>query len=584
MRDAFGIKNPRLNVARRAARFAEEVIEPRIADWPDETIRVSEIAKCISDPAYFINSYCHVQDASSARMSAEQLASAEANKGLWVPFRLWPAQYKPLRLMHANQYTCCLKARQLGLTWLALGYALWTRLFVDGSTVLLFSRRDTEATDLLIRMKGMFERLPTWMMPSGSFTSGGRLPGNSHTWPGGDGGRVMAFPCSAGDSYTASLAIVDEADLVPNLDTLLSSVKPTIDAGGKLVLISRVDKSKPNSPFKNVYRGGRSGQSNVATCFLPWYARESRTHEWYEEQRRESLARTLTLDHLHEQYPATDDEALAARQLDKRFPEAAMSAARVYREAEDLASGVGDWPQASWGVAEYDRKEVELPTGVRIRQEGGAADAKPPGELVLDQKSVPCPRIPGLRLYVLPRPQLRVTIGCDPAQGNPGSNDSTLFAVDDRTGEEVASLRGKFAPKVLARYAAELCDWFSAPPGADCRVMVERNNHGHAFLQWWESNRREEDYKARLLCGPDGKVGWGQTGSTKETMYHRASQRVSDGKTIIHSRDTYDQVLSVEASTLDAPEGDMDDLAVAWGLALAGADLRSPSGWRMREL
>lgn len=578
--------DPRRNVARRAAAVEASWAE-RYADWPEPEHRVAEVAKCVADPAYFVNTYCHVQDASHADTSAADLARAEEHSGLWVPFKLWPAQYKPLRLIHANRTTLHLKARQLGLTWLALAYANWTRLFVDGSTVLLFSRRDTEAIDLLNRMVGMFQRFPDWLKPTGSLDFRGRVTGkSSHRWNGSDGGRVMAFPCTAGDSYTASLVIIDEADLVPNLDQLLASVKPTIDAGGKMVLISRVDKSKPNSPFKNMYRSGRAGQTETKVCFLPWYARESRTAEWYDEQKRESLGRTLTLDHLHEQYPATDDEALAARQLDKRFPQDALAQAGVYVDAPDLTK-LDEWPEASWGEAEAEAAPAPppLPPGYAYRPGGGGGPvAATEGELVPVRVSVPCPRVPGLRVYRLPLPGKRYVIGGDPAQGNPGSNDSATVIVEAATGEEVASFAGKHAPKVHARYCAELCDWYSGPPGASCQVMAERNNHGHAWLLWWASNRSENDYKARMLKGPDGQVGWNQTASTKETMYHRASQRVTDKRCVVHSRDLYDQILSVEASTLEAPAGMMDDLAVAWGLALAGADLRLPTKWQVTDL
>jgi len=57
-------------------------------------------------------------------------------------------------------------------------------------------------------------------------------PDAARTWALANGSVARAFPTNAGDSYTATLAIVDEADLVPDLDRLMRSVKPTIDAGG----------------------------------------------------------------------------------------------------------------------------------------------------------------------------------------------------------------------------------------------------------------------------------------------------------------------------------------------------------------
>ena len=62
-------------------------------------------------------------------------------------------------------------------------------------------------SDLLARLKGMHDHLPPWLQVSDS------KGGNAHDWPLPNGSRCLAFPTTAGDSYTASLAIVDEADL-----------------------------------------------------------------------------------------------------------------------------------------------------------------------------------------------------------------------------------------------------------------------------------------------------------------------------------------------------------------------------------
>ena len=45
--------------------------------------------------------------------------------------------------------TVILKARQLGLSWLVVGWALWLMLFQPAATVLFFSKRDQEAVLLL---------------------------------------------------------------------------------------------------------------------------------------------------------------------------------------------------------------------------------------------------------------------------------------------------------------------------------------------------------------------------------------------------------------------------------------------------
>ena len=263
--------------------------------------QMPELARCYRDAAHFIDSYCQIYD-----------VTAEG----WIPFKLWPAQRDVIDCLINNRLVVILKARQLGLTWLLLGYALWMMIFHPIATVLLFSRRDTESMYLLgdDRLRGMYSRLPEWLRAGDVETSD-----SAHEWQLNGKSVARAFPTSAGDSYTASLAIVDEADLVPDLNRLMNAVKPTIDGGGQMVLLSRADKSHPQSEFKAIYRAAKTGSNGWAAVFLPWHVRPERTPQWYDLQRRDIQSRTGALDDLHQQYPETDVEALAPNTLDKRI-------------------------------------------------------------------------------------------------------------------------------------------------------------------------------------------------------------------------------------------------------------------------
>jgi hypothetical protein len=259
-----------------------------------------ELLVCAEHPIYFIDSYCQIYDATS---------------GAWIPFRLWPCQVPVIDSLFANRLNVILKARQLGLTWLVLGYGLWLILFHPAATVLLFSRRDDEAVDLLrTRLHGMYDRLPAWLKVQSFGVD------NDHEWELSNGSRVLAFPTTAGDSYTGTLVIVDEADLVPDLGRLMRAVKPTIDGGGKMILLSRADKTQPKSVFKRIYAGGKQKDTEWVGLFLPWNARPDRDQKWYEAQKAEIVHRTGSLDDLYEQYPASDVEALAPQTLPEGDP------------------------------------------------------------------------------------------------------------------------------------------------------------------------------------------------------------------------------------------------------------------------
>jgi hypothetical protein len=188
-----------------------------------------ERRKCQRMPAHFLERYCQVYDATAR---------------VWLPFGLWPAQRDVLIDLEQHRLTVILKARQLGLSWLVVGWALWLMLFQPAATVLFFSKRDQEAVHLLaFRLRGMLDRLPDWLRPE-------LVADNDHNIELANGAVGLAFPTTGGRSYTASLVVVDEADFAgtsgaDNLDALLAAVKPTIDAGDRLILLSTADKSKP---------------------------------------------------------------------------------------------------------------------------------------------------------------------------------------------------------------------------------------------------------------------------------------------------------------------------------------------------
>lgn len=450
--------------------------------------QAQELGRCYADPAYFMHNYCHIYD---------------ATRGDWLPFALWDAQVDALRIVHGNRLSIILKARQIGMTWLVLGYALWLMLFRPAATILLFSRRDTEAIHLLSadRLRGMYKRLPDWLV-SGHETRAD----SAHEWGLSNGSVARAFPSTAGDSYTATLAIVDEADLVPNLGNLMRAVKPTIDGGGKIVLLSRPDKSKPVSEFKRIYTEARAGRNGWCAVFLPWHVRPERDEAWYEAQKADIFSRTGALDDLAEQYPTTDTEALAPRSLDKRIP-------------------------LHW----LEEVFAELP------------GSNPLG-------------IPGLTVYSEPVPGHTYVIGADPAEGNPNSDDSAATILDKANGHEVAVLVGKLQPSTFASYVAQLSSWYNHAP-----VMVERNNHGHAVILWLADNSR-----LHLLSGHDDKPGWLSSSKGKALLYADVTDGIRDKRVVIHSFETYSQLASIEGSTLSAPEGQFDDRADSFALAYQG--------------
>jgi hypothetical protein len=418
-----------------------------------------------------------------------------------------------------NQKAIALKARQLGLSWLAIAFAIWLMEFYPGSAVGLFSRRDTEAIYLLDdRMKGMWQHIPEWLRSPVS-----RID-SAHHWRLANGSSARAFPTSAGDGYTFSFVIVDEADLVPDLDKLLKSVKPTIDAGGKILLLSKSDKKKPQSQFKRIYRAAKRRANEWREIFLAWSVRPERSQDWYDAQCRDALETSGTLDEVHENYPANDAEALSPNSKDKRFPAAWLD--QCFEE-----------------VAPIEVSEA--------------------------------PAVRGLTLYKAPEETRRYAIGADPAEGNPTSDDSVATILDWETWEEVGVVSAKMEPGEFAGALDSLSRYYNR-----AEILVERNNHGHAALL----KLRETASSDVVQNGPDDRPGYNETAKSKAILLDQCAEVLKDGDTTIRTLETYTQLANLEASTLKAPADEHDDYALSFALALYAVRNRKPGIVLLSEL
>ena len=455
-----------------------------------------EWLKCGADVRYFTQRYGWLYN-----------ATAQA----WLPFHLWAAQASTLEKMADARLLVMLKARQLGISWLCLAYALWLLIYHAPATVLLFSLREAEAVELLARLREMYARLPRWMQAKRVVRQRGTVMQLSN------GSRALAFSTRGGRSYTGTLALVDEADFVPELGQFLNGVKPTIDAGGKLFLVSTSDKRRPVSTFKNLFRAAAQGVGDYRPLFLPWHSRPGRDATWHARTKAEMFAQRGTDDDFYAEYPATAEEALAPEELDRRIPYAWLQ-------------GVVDELPAIHGQA--------------------------------------IPPLPGLTVYVLPIDGRRYVMGVDPAEGNPNSDDSVATVLDAESWEEVANLVGKVEPGVFAHCIDQVGHFYNA---AD--ALVERNNHGHTVIR-----ALREEGQTRVLDGYDNKPGWLSNIKGKPLLYDALAEAVRDGACTIRSVETASQVASIEASTLLAPKGLQDDRADSLALAVAALAYGRGSG------
>lgn len=214
-----------------------------------------------------------------------------------IPFHLWPAQVTLLDTLQRERQVIILKARQLGITWLVLAYALWMCIFHKNKTVIIISKDQDAANETIRRARGMFTRL-TEQPTAIAIDNVGEI-----AWS--NGSRIKAFASSsdAGSSFTGSLLILDELAKNPKADAIYTSAKPTIDDGGAVVILSTA-KGRDNL-FYRLWEKAEQGANNLKALFISWRERPGRDDAWYGRV----AADAPTMQHHMQEYPASPDEA-----------------------------------------------------------------------------------------------------------------------------------------------------------------------------------------------------------------------------------------------------------------------------------
>lgn len=274
-----------------------------------------------------------------------------------IKFSSWPHLLDLIYYLLSERLIVVLKARQLGVSWLLAAYALWVVMFQKGAVVLMLSKGQVDARDLLKKSSFVYSQLPEWMQlttdPDNTEELG--FPAMMS--------RIVALPSTknAGRSITATVVIADEEDFHPYAEDNYGSVKPTIDAGGQFIAVSTIDKTNLKSTFRSLYTQARAGANNFVARFYGWASRPGRTEEWFEGKRKEFSG---TPHLLEQEYPASEEEALApskalaafnmeslkAMQEEVRAPIEVFGPVRIYQrpivgrsyvEGTDTSHGVG---------------------------------------------------------------------------------------------------------------------------------------------------------------------------------------------------------------------------------------------------
>ena len=433
-----------------------------------------------------------------------------------IRFEMWPHLEEMTEAQKREKLITRLKAKQIGISWWLASLAVWIGQFTPAGLMMMFSRGEREAYELVRKAKVVHRLLPEELrveiegsnMESIKFSSGG---------------RILAYPSTmdAGIGETATCVGMDEADFHPYFTQNLTNIKPTVDAGGQLIIVSTSNPHVMESGFKKLYRGAPG--NGYHKKFYGWRVRPGRDEEWYKAIMESS--QDITTE--QKNYPNNEDEALA--------------------------------PPRS--IAAFDHEKLK----------GMQSDVKKPIE------QMACGTVLA-NIYQDCQTGKRYTAGTDTSHGV-GKDDAVTVVLDVATGYVVADIQTNLmAPEQLAEASVKLLERYQSPVWG-----IEDNDWGILTLKTAERLRypriyfRDEGKPGWHTDEFSRYELWGDlmSGISSRLFTIPSSEGLSQFYTVIKNPE--------KRGRIEAQQGAHDDYPLALGIAWQLRRYARPAGSGLRD-
>lgn len=506
-------------------------------------------------PAYLLHHVTCVDSRSGEIFRFELLTEPEARVILGTPRDTgWGWQRDLLDWWINEDQTVVLKGRQLGVTWVACGLALWYLLYRPGSDVLVYSIKEDDAREVIGRIWDMLlsvrddPRLRHLMnggkviRPSKQSVRPSEKIEVEHTLDGVK--RVssisaMSSSSAAGHGRSAALVVFDEAARQEYARTTWKAVLPaTADKGGKILVISTAcGMSDERSGLGNFFhylwvKAGTVVFPGLKRRFLRWDLHPDRDDQW-------RVGLSMPEDDKDEQYPHTPDDAF-------------------------LLSGS---PYFDPAALKHYAQHVAVPL-FHARFE--VDEQKPNTATLVQGDGLP------LEVYAKPDPARSYGLAADIATGS-GLDFSVGAVIDLTTGAPAAQLYMKADYDQFARQLHFLGLWYNT-----ARIAPEKaGGYGDtiiAYLRDGHEGRKPYPriYRHRALAKTTTErskiLGFPMTVATRPKVVSELRKWVNGTElpcvTAGFLREARTFVHRDKKPSPAADDGSNDDVVMAWGIAL----------------
>jgi hypothetical protein len=456
----------------------------------------------------------------------------------------WYWQREVLDDWRVHPLSLVLKARQIGITWLAAGYALWKLLTMPGTRALVVSINEDEAIKVVNRIFDMFVSLPEHLRFEAEVTkpTRGARPSTliELTFPDARISSVVGLPSTrrAGHGETATIVLLDEYARHEYARESWKAVFPTADNGGQIIVISTGngvsnEQTGEGNFFHHLWTNHE--EYGIEARFLPWDLHPDRDEVWYAKN-----ARALPSADRGEQFPRNPEEAF-------------ILTGECWFDLEALA----------W----YGEAERVLTEEGRMRFVVNALGST--AKVHWQERG-------WVRVYAKPDPEHEYAIAADVATGR-GFDYSCAYVIDLNAMALAAELHGKLDADEYAEQLHYLGRWYGT-----ARIAVEMGGgYGEPVIIALRDGRKGRPhyprlYRHTLADRPDmhqlKNYGFPMNVKTRPLIVNQIEQAIRERSipampsTLLAECRTF-----VRQRTLPSPraqDGSNDDRVIALGIAL----------------
>lgn len=231
---------------------------------------VQEYAKCMQDPAYFIENYMRI---------------IHLDKGL-VPFSPYPYQRKMFQHFNDHRFSVVLACRQSGKSISSVGYILWYAIFHPEKTIAILANKGATAREMLSRVTLALENLPFFLQPGCRALNKGNIEFSNNS-------EIIAAATSGSSirGLSINLLFLDEFAFVEQANKFYTSTYPVITSGKTTKVIITSTANGVGNVFYNIWEGAVQGTNDFKPFRVDWWDVPGRDEKW----KKQTVANTSEL-------------------------------------------------------------------------------------------------------------------------------------------------------------------------------------------------------------------------------------------------------------------------------------------------